>query len=105
MPANTYTDYSRDRIGWFFGLTGWQLLTLTVASIPVFWAINTQAWGLAGILAGAWTVIEQAVSFSAETREQIQVQLRKAGFYSGILDGQIGPETRAAMVAWAREAT
>ena len=23
--ATTYSDYNRDRIGWFFGLSGWQL--------------------------------------------------------------------------------
>ena len=32
-----YSDYAKDRIGWFFGLTGWQLGTLAVTSLPVFW--------------------------------------------------------------------
>ena len=46
-----YSDYAKDRIGWFFGLTGWQLGTLAVTSLPVFWAINTQHWPLVGTLA------------------------------------------------------
>ena len=44
MSVNTYTDYSRDRIGWFFGLSGPQLAILAVASLPVFWALQQQAW-------------------------------------------------------------
>ena len=35
-----YGDYSRDKIGWFFGLSGWQLATLAAAVMPVFWAIQ-----------------------------------------------------------------
>ena len=46
--AITYSDYSSDRIGWFFGLTGPQLLTLTVTSIPVFWAIINGVVALLG---------------------------------------------------------
>ena len=32
----TYNDYNRDRIGWFFGLSGWQLAGLAVTALPVF---------------------------------------------------------------------
>ena len=35
-----YADYNRDRIGWFFGLSGGQLAVLALASLPVFWAIS-----------------------------------------------------------------
>lgn len=45
MSVNTYSDYSRDRIGWFFGLSGPQLAILASASAPVFWALQQQAWG------------------------------------------------------------
>lgn len=44
MSVNTYADYSRDRIGWFFGLSGPQLAILAGASLPVFWALQQQAW-------------------------------------------------------------
>ena len=34
-----YSDYTRDRIGWFFGLRAWQLAAVSVSTLPVFWAI------------------------------------------------------------------
>ncbi len=34
MSAVVYSDYSRDKIGWFFGLSGFQLAALAVASLP-----------------------------------------------------------------------
>ncbi len=40
----TYADYQRDRIGWFFGLSGGQLMFLALASLPAFWAISRGAW-------------------------------------------------------------
>ncbi|MBK8462866.1 MAG: PrgI family protein [Nigerium sp.] len=55
--AIVYSDYSKDRIGWFFGLTGWQLGTLAVTSLPIFWALNTRAWPLVGALAGTWLLL------------------------------------------------
>lgn len=55
--AAVYSDYAKDRIGWFFGLTGWQLGTLALTSFPVFWAINARAWPLVGTLASAWAVL------------------------------------------------
>ena len=35
-----YRDYTRARIGWFFGLTGIQLALLAVAVLPVAWSIS-----------------------------------------------------------------
>ena len=52
-----YSDYSRDRIGWFLGLSGWQLFTLASTVLPFFWAIKEQAWRLAGLLLLVWLVI------------------------------------------------
>ena len=52
-----YSDYSRDRIGWFFGLTGPQLAVLGSAALPVFIAVNRQQWSLAGSLILAWAAL------------------------------------------------
>ena len=38
--ATTYTDYSSDRIGWFFGISGGQLVFLATGRLPIFWAIT-----------------------------------------------------------------
>ncbi len=55
--AVTYSDYAKDRIGWFFGLTGWQLGTLAATSLPIFWALNSRAWPVAGSLAAGWLLL------------------------------------------------
>lgn len=52
-----YSDYSRDRIGWFFGLTGAQIALLGAAALPVFAAVNRQDWGLAGSLILTWATL------------------------------------------------
>ena len=50
----TYADYQRDRIGWFFGLSGGQLMFLALASLPAFWAISRGAWFSALLFAMVW---------------------------------------------------
>ena len=54
--ATIYGDYSRDKIGWFFGLSGWQLATLAAAVMPLFWAIQHGAWLSAVLFAGLWVL-------------------------------------------------
>ena len=55
--ATVYSDFSRDRIGWFFGLTGPQLVVLSVGLFPVLWAFNTEQWGLLLGLAAGWAIL------------------------------------------------
>ena len=52
-----YSDYSRDKIGWFFGLSGWQLGTLAITVLPIFWAIKDQAWVSAAMFGLLWVVV------------------------------------------------
>lgn len=49
-----YADYQRERIGWFFGLSGGQLMFLALASLPAFWAISRGAWFSAFLFALVW---------------------------------------------------
>ena len=53
----TYSDYQRDRIGWFFGLSGGQLMFLALASLPAFWAISRGAWFSAFLFALVWLFV------------------------------------------------
>ncbi|WP_300405648.1 SCO6880 family protein [uncultured Nocardioides sp.] len=53
----TYADYQRDRIGWFFGLSGGQLMFLALASLPAFWAISRTAWFSAFLFALVWVFL------------------------------------------------
>ena len=55
--AAMYADYTRDRVGMFFGLTGTQLTILVVAGGPVLWAVNDRLWGVAGLGLLLWLVV------------------------------------------------
>ena len=55
--STTYADYTRDRIGWLFGISGGQLIFLATASLPMFWAISQGAWLPALLLAGIWAFV------------------------------------------------
>jgi len=57
--STVYNDYSRDKIGWFFGLSGPKLALLVVAAFPVLLAIQAHRWTAAlsslavfGVVAG-----------------------------------------------------
>ena len=52
-----YADYQKDRIGWFFGLSGPQLALVAMATLPAMWAISEQAWLSALLFAGIWGVV------------------------------------------------
>ena len=52
--AVVYDDYSRARIGWFFGLTGWQLSILAVGTVPALWCVQARAWSSALVFAVSW---------------------------------------------------
>ncbi len=56
MPV-IYNDYSRARIGWFFGLSGWQLGVVALSTMPVFWSIQSGAWLSAGLFLLLWAVV------------------------------------------------
>ena len=51
MAAVVYSEYAKDRQGYFFGLTGVQLGILVAAGAPALWALNQQQW--AGLAAGS----------------------------------------------------
>ncbi len=53
----TYADDQRDRIGWFFGLSGGQVMFLALASLPAFWAISRGAWFSAFLFALVWAFL------------------------------------------------
>lgn len=52
-----FSDYSRDRPGWFFGLSGWQVCGLAAAVLPAVWTINTRRWDLTAPFAAAWLAL------------------------------------------------
>ena len=52
MSVRVYRDYSPDRPGWYFGLTGIQLITLVAAGLPVLWAVQIRSWTAIGATLG-----------------------------------------------------
>ena len=55
--GRVYRDYQRDRVGWFFGLTGLQLGLLTAGSLPVLWAAHAGWWSYAFAALVGWVVL------------------------------------------------
>lgn len=56
--VTVYADYRRDRVGWLFGLSGWQIGVIAVAVLPPVWALNRQRWLLLlALLAAALVVV------------------------------------------------
>ena len=57
MATVVYDEYAKDRPGYFFGLSGPQLITVVATGIPVVWALSRQQWPLLlGLLIG-WVVV------------------------------------------------
>ena len=66
--TEVYSDYTRDRVGMYFGLTGGQLATLVVAAVPILWAFNDRLWGLVGIGVLVWAVVFAVVALPIRGR-------------------------------------
>jgi hypothetical protein len=54
MTPVVYGDYTRGRIGWFFGLSGWQVGVVAGGVVPVAVALNRGQWAAAAVLALVW---------------------------------------------------
>ena len=54
--ATVYSEYSKDRVGWFFGLTGPQAVAVVLCGLPVLAAFNAHDWPLVGLFAAGWAL-------------------------------------------------
>ena len=66
--AAVYSEYSRDRAGIFFGLTGGQLATLVVAAGPALWAFQNEEWALVAGFALGWGIVLALVAIPIRGR-------------------------------------
>lgn len=55
--STTYSDYLRDRTGWFFGLTGLQLTLLAMGGLPVWLTVNAARWSWLLLWIPAWLLL------------------------------------------------
>lgn len=65
---SVYGDYTRAKIGWFFGLTGWQLGLLALAVLPVAVAVSGKDWLAAGTFALLWGLLFLVVAVPVRGR-------------------------------------
>ncbi|MCA0297289.1 MAG: PrgI family protein [Actinobacteria bacterium] len=83
--AAVYGDYTRDRVGMFFGLTGVQLGILVAAGIPALWALQTQRWGLFAGAALGWAIMLLLVVVPVRGRSATGWLLAVAAYAAGVV--------------------
>lgn len=55
--SHVYADYTRARIGFFFGLTGAQLALVAVTALPAMWTVGAGEWAATALLATGWVLL------------------------------------------------
>lgn len=85
--TTTYSDYTRDRIGWFFGRSAGEAVALATGILPVFWAISRAAWAAALLLFAIWTVGAALMIVPIRGRSAVGWMLASIAFAAGGLLG------------------
>lgn len=91
-----YSDYQRDRIGWFFGISGPQLALVALATLPALWAMSRQAWLSALLFAAIWAVLFLVIVVPVRGRSATGWMGATAAFAVGGLLGWTSFRARAA---------
>lgn len=94
--AVIYSDYSRARIGWFFGLSGWQLAIVCLALLPIAWSVQAGAWPAAALLSGLWILIVLVTITPVRGRSTLGWAGASLAFAAGGLAGWTRFASRAA---------
>jgi hypothetical protein len=82
-----YSDYNRDRIGWFFGLSGWQLAVLAGSALPVVVSLQHGAWTGALGFAAVWVLVLVITVVPVRGRSATGWFLASTAFAIGALAG------------------
>ena len=91
-----YSEYSRDKVGWFFGLRGWQLATIAAASLPIFLAIERGVWAPALAFLVVWVLVVVLTVTPVRGRSATGWLLATIGYAIGGLAGWTRFTSRAA---------
>ena len=94
-----YCDYSRARIGHFFGLSGWQLAVVTLSLMPVFVSVNAAAWLPAAVFTLTWGVVVVVTVTPVRGRSATNWAATSLAFAIGALAGWTRFRSRAAVGA------
>ena len=81
--AAVFGEYSRDRAGMFFGLTGGQLATLVVAGGPALWAFQRESWALMAGFAVLWGIVLALVAIPIHGRSATGWMLASLAYAGG----------------------
>jgi hypothetical protein len=68
MTAAEYGDYSRDRTGWFFGMSGPQLAVVLLAALPGLAAMNSGRWLVLALWLPVWALLVAMVALPIRGR-------------------------------------
>ncbi len=91
-----YDDYSRAKVGWFFGLSGWQLGTVSLSMLSIFWSIQRQNWESALICLVAWVALATIVIVPVRGRSATGWFIAMLRYGIGGLTGRTPFRARAA---------
>lgn len=91
-----YGDYTRARIGWFFGLTGAQLTLLATAVLPIAWAVSKQDWSAAAVALLLWGLLFAVVAVPVRGRSMTGWIVSTVTLAAGTLAGWTRFRARAA---------
>jgi len=94
--STVYSDYSRDRIGWFFGLSGPKLAILVVTGFPVLLAIQGHRWSAALIAVGVFALVVVLVVVRVRGRSSVGWVWASVCFLTAGLTGARSFTSRAA---------
>lgn len=90
-----YHDYSKARVGHFFGLSGAQFATVALSSLPVFGVIQRQAWATAAVLGVVWVLLLAIVCVPVRGRSATGWFWSTCAFTVGGLAGRTRFRSRA----------
>lgn len=93
--TTTYADYSKDKIGWFFGISGGQLAVVAGGILPVLWAVREGAWVSALLLATIWLAVFAVTVVPIHGRSATGWMLASTGYALGGLLGWTSFRSRA----------
>ncbi len=96
MGVTVYSEYGKDRQGFFFGLTGPRLVLLVAAGLPVVWALSRQQWPLFATSAIGWVVLVVLVAVPIAGRPAVGWLAASLRFALGSALGWTSFKARAA---------
>ncbi|MCM3556664.1 PrgI family protein [Janibacter melonis] len=85
--ALIYSDYSRSRIGWLFGFSGWQMAVVATTFLPIAVSMSRGAWRSVALFALVWVIVTAVTITPVRGRSAVGWLLASLSFAAGGLNG------------------